>query len=172
VAAFAGSELCERLAAARSVRRELPFVYSLDVGAGRSLLMNGIVDVYAEEDDRLLIVDYKTNALADAGPAEQVERSYTGQRLVYALAGLRSGAARVEVAYSFLERPEEPVVAVYEAAGAEALAAELRERVAGVAAAEFPVSERPHRDLCLGCPGRRSLCTWPEERTLAPAESL
>jgi hypothetical protein len=134
--------------------------------------MNGIVDVHAEEDGGLLIVDYKTNVLGDERPADVVERHYTGQRLVYALAGLRSGAARVEVVYAFLAHSEAPVVAVYEAGDAAALERELLDRVQGVTAARFPVSEHPHRDLCLGCPGRRSLCSWPEERTLAPAESL
>ena len=42
----------------------------------------------------LLVVDYKTNVLEDASPAEVVEREYGLQRLVYALACLRAGADR------------------------------------------------------------------------------
>jgi ATP-dependent helicase/nuclease subunit A len=33
----------------------------------------------------------------------------------------------------------------------------------------YEVTGRPHRELCADCPGRRALCSWPEERTLAPA---
>ena len=78
--------------------------------------MNGVVDVHAEEPGGLLVVDYKSNRLEGRTPAEITEAAYTTQRLVYALAGLRSGAARVEVSYVFLERPDDPVSAVFEAA--------------------------------------------------------
>ena len=43
------------------------------------------------------------------GKAEVVDREYATQRIVYALAALRDGAPRAEVAYCFLERPGEPV---------------------------------------------------------------
>ena len=57
---------------------------------------------------RVLVVDYKSDRLEGAEPAERVEGAYAIQQLVYALAALRSGAARAEVAYCFLERPDEP----------------------------------------------------------------
>ncbi len=92
---FWDSELRGRLAAARRVRAELPFCFTLEPAhaGGRSLLVNGFVDVYALEDDRTLIVDYKSDRLEpDARPAEMAERDYATQRLVYALAALREGA--------------------------------------------------------------------------------
>ena len=45
-----------------------------------------------------------------------VERDYATQRIVYALAALRDGAPRAEVAYCFLERPGEPVTRAFTAA--------------------------------------------------------
>ena len=54
-----------------------------------------------------------------------VERDYATQRLVYALAALRGGAPRAEVAYCFLERPGEPVPRAFVAADAPALAERL-----------------------------------------------
>ena len=33
------------------------------------------------------------------------------------------------------------------------------------------MTERPHRELCGDCPGRCSLCSWPEEMTLRPVEA-
>ena len=48
VAAFGASPLCERLAAARRVRREAGFAFALEPGGGGSLV-NGFVDAMAEE---------------------------------------------------------------------------------------------------------------------------
>jgi len=41
-----------------------------------------------------------------------------------------------------------------------------------VLAEEYPVTERPHRDLCGDCPGRRALCSYDESMTLRdPADA-
>ncbi len=170
-ASFAGTPLRERIAAARRVRTELPFSFPLEPegAGGRRLLVNGVVDVHAVEADRVLIVDYKSDRLGDRDPATLTAGSYGTQRIVYALAALRSGAERAEVTYCFLERPEEPVSAVYEAAQAADLERRLLELAAGVVSGRFEPSERPHRELCTGCPGQRALCIWGPERTTAPA---
>jgi hypothetical protein len=169
---FWDSGLRSRLAAARRVRAELPFCFTLAPAraAGRSLLVNGFVDVFALEDDRTLIVDYKSDRLdPEARPAQIAERDYATQRLVYALAALREGAARVEVAHQFLERPDDPAVAVWEAADGPELEQRLIELAGGVVDSRFLPSDEPHIELCAGCPGQPALCSWPEERTLAPA---
>jgi ATP-dependent helicase/nuclease subunit A len=168
VTAFSGSALRARIAAARRVRTELPFAFTLDAG-GRSLLINGIVDVHALEADRTLVVDYKSNRLGDQTPAEVTEADYSTQRLVYALAALREGAETVEVAYVFLERADEPVTATYTAADAPALEAQLLELASGVTEGRFVPTDEPHRGLCADCPGRESLCVWGPERTLSEA---
>ncbi len=166
---FAASAIRERIAAARSARTELPFAFTLDA-QGRSLLVNGVVDVYAEEDDGVLVVDYKSNRLEGRTPAEVTEEAYTTQRLVYALAALRAGAARAEVTYVYLERPDEPVTEGFAAAQADDLERRLLELAAGVTGGRFEPTEEPHRDLCADCPGREALCSWDADRTLAPAE--
>jgi hypothetical protein len=168
-AAFADSPLAKRVARARTVHREHGFTVPLG-----DTLLTGIVDVLAHERGAAqLVVDYKTDAL-DPGMdvAAYVEERYGVQRRVYALAALRGGAARVEVAYAFLERPREPVAARFDAADADRLEAELLALAAGLLAGEYPVTPAPHRELCLTCPGRRALCSYDEERTLRPrAES-
>jgi hypothetical protein len=88
------------------------------------------------------------------------------QRRIYALAALGAGATDVEVAHLFLHRPAEPAVAVYDRADIPRLREELDELVAGIAVGEFTPTVRPHRALCLTCPGRRALCHHPEELTL------
>jgi ATP-dependent helicase/nuclease subunit A len=170
VAAFAASPLCARLAAAARVRREAGFAFELSPGGGGPLV-SGFVDVLARErDGAFLVVDYKTDRLEeDETPAALVERAYTTQRMVYALAALHAGAPRVEVAYCLLERPAESVSAAFGQADAPALADALLNLAAGVVGERWPVAPRPHRELCGDCPGRRALCSWPEAMTLRPA---
>jgi ATP-dependent exoDNAse (exonuclease V) beta subunit len=174
VSAFARSPLCARLAAADRLRREQAFVYELvPPGAGgRSLLANGIVDVHAEEADRALIVDYKTDPVDGIDPEELCARNYAVQRLMYALAALRDGAERVEVAYCFLDRPETPVVASWDAGDADALERELLGLAGGVVERRFAPTGEPHRQLCVECPGRTRLCSWPPEMTLRDTATL
>jgi ATP-dependent exoDNAse (exonuclease V) beta subunit len=165
VASFAGSPLCARLAAARVVRREAPFAFGLEPGT-RGLLVNGVVDVMATEDDGVLIVDYKTNPLEGTDPETLTAADYAAQRLVYALAALRDGAARVEVAHCYLERPAEPATATYGPADTARLTEELVGLAGGLLEGDFSVTATPHRELCGTCPGRRALCSYTPEQTL------
>ena len=168
---FGASSLSARIAAADPVRTELPFVFTLET-AGRSLLVNGVVDVHAvEQEGGLLVVDYKSNRLEGRTPSEVTEAEYTTQRLVYALAALRSGAPTVEVAYVFLERPDDPVAQEFPASAAPELERRLLELAAGVTGGRFEPTATPHRELCADCPGREALCSWDTDRTLAPAET-
>jgi ATP-dependent helicase/nuclease subunit A len=173
VAAFAASPLCARLGAARGVRREAGFAFALEPGGGGPLL-TGFVDVLAREPDgTVLVVDYKTDRLEeDEEPEQLIARAYATQRVVYALAALQDGAERVEVAYALLERPDHPVSATFTQADAPALAGALLDLAAGVLAERWPVAEQPHRELCGECPGRATLCSWPEELTLRPATEV
>jgi ATP-dependent exoDNAse (exonuclease V) beta subunit len=166
---FLSSELFARVRGARRVRQELPFAYPLEPEGlgGRSLLVNGVVDVHADLGDQLLVVDYKTDALEGRDPDEVCDEKYGGQRLVYALAGLRSGAAEVEVAYCFLERPDLVVSRRFAASDGAGLESELLDLAAGVISGSFEPTDSPHRELCQFCPGQPALCSWPPERTLA-----
>ncbi|HEV2776353.1 MAG TPA: PD-(D/E)XK nuclease family protein, partial [Solirubrobacteraceae bacterium] len=163
-AAFEQSPLARRIDRARSVHREHAFTVALG-----DTLLTGVVDVLAQERGGQLVVDYKTDAVGPATDlAVYVAEHYAVQRSVYALAALRGGAPRVEVAYAFLERPAQPVAERFEAADADRLEAELRGLAAGLLAGEYPVAAVPHRELCLTCPGRRALCSYDEEMTLRP----
>jgi ATP-dependent helicase/nuclease subunit A len=129
----------------------------------------GAFDLIATEaDGTRLVVDYKSGALAAGGDLELlVSRRYGAQRLIYALAALRDGADEVDVVHWFLQRPDAPVHARFSSAEAGRLEAELRERVSVVRARGYTVSDRPHKSLCLTCPGRSTrLCSWSEEEML------
>jgi hypothetical protein len=165
--AFARSPLCGRLARAADVRREEAFAFVL----GERELLRGFLDVAAvEPDGTLLIVDYKSDRVADgAGLAGLIERDYSMQRLVYALAGLASGAAAVEVAHCFLRRPEVVLATRYAASERAELEALLAARLAPLRGGRFEVSADPNRERCGSCPGRARLCSHEEVMTLREA---
>jgi hypothetical protein len=130
-------------------------------------MVDGFLDVHADEDGGALIVDYKTDALAGRDPAAATDEKYGAQRLVYALAALRAGAPCIEVVHLFLERPDEPATAVYVAGDVPRLEADLIALAGGIVRGEFEPASRPHRELCQGCPGQPALCTHPPALTLA-----
>ncbi|HEY5431759.1 MAG TPA: PD-(D/E)XK nuclease family protein, partial [Solirubrobacteraceae bacterium] len=163
---FAATELCGRLGRATNVRREERFAFP----AADGVLVVGAVDVLARESDpahpgRALVVDYKSDRLTALTPPMVVEAEYATQRLVYALAALRTGADGVQVAYCFLEAPDAPVVAEYHRSQAAELEAALGQVSRGVLDREFTVSPAPHRGICGGCPAEGGLCSWPLEMT-------
>jgi len=159
-----------RLAAAADVRREHPFAFSL---GAREPLFVGVIDALAREaDGNVLVVDYKSDRVA--GEVELrtlVESDYELQRLIYALAVLRTGAASVEIVHWFLERPHEWVSAAYADVDRPALEERLRGELESARTRGFAVSEHPHRGLCETCPGRGGLCSWSEAETMREAPS-
>jgi len=162
--AFSRSPLCARLAASAEVRREVPFAFLTHGG----LLLRGFLDAAGlEADGTLLVVDYKSDRIED--PQAQLERDYAIQRLVYALAGLASGATGVEVAHCFLRRPELLLSVRYRADDREALESELAARLEPLREGRFEVSANPGLQRCGTCPGRARLCSWEEVMTLREA---
>jgi ATP-dependent helicase/nuclease subunit A len=165
VAAARTAQPAARVAAAATVRREHPFAFSLDGGGP---LVTGVIDLLAgEADGGFLVLDYKSDRVGAVVDLEAlVEREYAIQRLLYALAVLRAGAASVEIVHWFLERPEEWARARYAADERGELERQLGARIERAADAGATVSARPHRGLCLTCPARAGLCSWSEEQTL------
>jgi hypothetical protein len=165
IGAALGAEPARRAGAALSIRREHPFTFSL--GAQRPLI-SGVIDLLAiEPDGGALVIDYKSNALAPGEDLQAlVEREYSLQRELYALAVLLTGAAHVEIVHWFLERPEAHVAARYAARERGSLESLLTERLELVERSRFSVSPLPHRGLCASCPGRSGLCSWGPAQTL------
>jgi len=106
----------ERVAPADRTRAEVPLLLRLG-----GVVLRGSIDLLAEDGaERPLVVDYKTDRLGDTGPAEHAER-YATQRDLYALAVAEAlRVESVEVAYVFLELPEEPVLSTLGPAEIEA----------------------------------------------------
>ncbi|HEV3408016.1 MAG TPA: PD-(D/E)XK nuclease family protein [Gaiellaceae bacterium] len=160
--AWRGSPLARRLAADGHVRLELPFAFELD-----GVLVRGRFDAFRLVDGRALVVDYKTNALDELAPAEIVEAEYVLQRLVYALAAFRAGAREVEVAYVFLERPEDVVVKTFTGDDLPELEAALSDAIATIQRGDFRPT--PSDFACPGCPALDVVCAGPRlPRAVAP----
>lgn len=158
---LASSLLRERVqAAGASARAEVPLLLSL-----ADATLRGSIDLLVERDGAPpLVVDYKTDRLNGSSPAERATK-YATQRTIYALAVAEArDVEEVEVAYVFLERPEEPVIELLDgqamARGREALAA----IIARIGSGEFPVAAVEQRswELCRGCPALGRLCSGPE----------
>ena len=133
------------------MHREHGFAFALGSGP----LVNGFVDVLAEEaDGTALVVDYKSDRVGDADLEALVAAAYGVQRRIYALAALRAGAPAVEVAHVFLERPDEPAVARYAAGDAAALEGELQADARAAAGRRLPgrrgAAPRALRDAARG----------------------
>jgi ATP-dependent helicase/nuclease subunit A len=165
IAAASVAAPAARVAAARHLRREHPFAFA---AGPQTPLVTGVVDLLAQEaDGGWLILDYKSDRVdADIDLEAFVQEHYVLQRELYALALLRAPVPSVEVIHWFLERPGEWVAVRYQAHERDALQAALAARISRAAQRGFGVSPRPHRGLCLTCPGRAGLCSWSDAETL------
>ncbi|HEY8793074.1 MAG TPA: PD-(D/E)XK nuclease family protein, partial [Gaiellaceae bacterium] len=163
VRSYCESELARRVAALPSARPERPFAFEHD-----GVLLHGRLDVLQIEGERAVVVDYKTNSLAEGTPEEIVENDYHLQRLVYALACFRAGAQEVEAVYHFLERPDAVVSTVFRIEQISELEEELSEAIARINGGEFRPT--PSEFICAGCPALDVVCAGPRLRSAGYAE--
>jgi ATP-dependent helicase/nuclease subunit A len=154
VDAYCASPIATRLASLPGARTERPFTFEHD-----GVLIRGRLDVHWQHGSRGLVVDYKSNALEGRQPAEIVEAEYTLQRLVYALVCLRGGATEVEVAYQFLERPDDVVSTTFTADDTPGLEAELSAAIARIRSGDFKPT--PSEFACADCPALDLMCAGP-----------
>lgn len=127
-------------------------------------MLRGSIDLLVEREGAPpLVIDYKTDRLNGAEPVERADH-YEVQRSIYALAVAEAlGCEEVEVAYVFLERPDEPVVTRLGSDEMAAARSSLEETIARINSGEFPVAAPEERNwaLCRGCPALRGLCSGP-----------
>jgi ATP-dependent helicase/nuclease subunit A len=118
---------------ATRVRAEVPLL--IEIGG---TLLRGSIDLLVEREGAPpLVLDYKTDRLEGASPADRAAH-YEVQRSIYALAVAEAlGAPEVEVAYVFLERPDEPALSVLGEAEMASARAELEATIAEIGGAEL-----------------------------------
>jgi ATP-dependent exoDNAse (exonuclease V) beta subunit len=154
VGAWHASELARRLVQLEGVRQELAFAFEHD-----GVLLHGRFDAFQLDNGCALVVDYKSNRLDGLEPAIVVEEEYALQRLVYALAAFKAGAEEVEVAYVFLELPDDVVTATFTIADRAGLEAHLSDAIAAIQGGEFRPTPSEH--ACAGCPVLDVVCSGP-----------
>jgi hypothetical protein len=154
VDAYCGSELAARIALLPGAQPERPFAFEHD-----GVLLHGRLDVLWRDAPKALVLDYKTNSLAQGSPEEIVEDDYRVQRLVYALACFRAGAEEVEVVYHFLERGDAVVSTTFVRSELAELEAELSAAIARIDRGEFVPT--PSEFTCAGCPALDLVCAGP-----------
>jgi RecB family exonuclease len=137
-----------------SARPERPFAFEHD-----GVLLRGRLDMLQLDSEQAIVIDYKTNSLAEGTPEEIVEHDYRLQRLVYALACFRAGAQEVEVVYHFLERPDAVVSTSFTRESIPALEVELSTAIAQIQAGEFRPT--PSEFVCADCPALNLVCAGP-----------
>ncbi|HVV57008.1 MAG TPA: UvrD-helicase domain-containing protein [Gaiellaceae bacterium] len=164
VRSYCDSELARRIAALDGVQPERPFAFEHD-----GVLLHGRLDVLWRSGPRALVLDYKTNSLAEGAPEEIVEADYRLQRLVYALACFRAGAEEVEVVYHFLERADAVVATSFRREQLPELEAELSAAIAAINQGEFRPT--PSEFTCAGCPALDVVCAGPRLRGGAAFEA-
>jgi ATP-dependent exoDNAse (exonuclease V) beta subunit len=154
VAAWERSSLSARMRAAGTVAHELPFAFCED-----DVVLRGSLDICVRDaEGALLVADLKTTALGGREPAAVVESEYALQRAIYALAALRTRAPACEIAFCFLERPEETVSRAYAQTDAGWLADEVRAAIARLRSSTFTARAGAH---CATCPALDRLCPAP-----------
>jgi len=101
---FTKSDLYQQLLKARVIRKELPFTMLIDVGKSEEskAMLQGIVDLLAEFEDEVWIVDYKTDRVQNfAVQQTELRRRYDVQMKYYlqAMKGIYPGKAVVAKVY-------------------------------------------------------------------------
>ena len=116
------SSVVKRAVSATRHWREMPVSAPMEEG-----LLEGFLDLVFEEDDGLVIVDYKTDSLESQSEIEQAMHRYRLQAGSYALALERSTDLTVkEVVFLFLQPKEEVTLREIDELKAEAWAAVRR----------------------------------------------
>ncbi|HEY8082104.1 MAG TPA: UvrD-helicase domain-containing protein [Solirubrobacterales bacterium] len=157
------SDLLRELLSAGSNRMgaEVPILLGIDGN-----VLRGSIDLLVERDGSPpLVVDYKTDRLNGESPAAHAAR-YATQRAIYALAVAEAREApQVELAYVFLELPNEPSLYSYGPADLEAERRRLREAIERIGSDTFQPAPPDQRDwaLCDGCPALKRMCSGPQQ---------
>jgi ATP-dependent helicase/nuclease subunit A len=118
---FGASSLCQRMRKADHLRREQPFIMSLSLAevdalcpgwrgpsassSASRIMIQGIIDSFFEEEDGIVLVDYKTDRMLDAERKEQ----YTRQLRIYQTAIERTTRLCVKEKLLYLTRTGETI---------------------------------------------------------------
>ena len=103
IVSFATSDLGKRIAASRNVQKERRFNFLTQLD-GHQIMVRGIIDCFFEEDDGLVIVDYKTGSVRDieSGRDDLVVEKYRRQLELYKEALEKAAGKVVKEMYLYM----------------------------------------------------------------------
>ncbi|MDO4486610.1 MAG: helicase-exonuclease AddAB subunit AddA [Bacillota bacterium] len=101
IAAFFDSETGKRAACSDRLFKEKEFILRKTI-EGTEAIVQGIIDCYFEEDDGIVLIDYKNNFIGRGTTEEDIERRYRGQIELYREALEESTGRTVKEAYLYL----------------------------------------------------------------------
>lgn len=102
----------QRAARSGKLHKEQPFVFGVDArevypetDADEVVLIQGIIDVYFEEEDGITVLDYKTDRVSDG---QELVEKYQEQLHLYgrALQQMTEKPVKEKIIYSFFLREE------------------------------------------------------------------
>lgn len=107
IARFFESELGKRMIVSKNIKREVPFVVRLKaseiykIKTEEYIMLQGAIDCYFEEDDSIILVDYKTDYVTDENVNSVVEK-YRDQLKYYSFALEKITGKSVKEKYLYL----------------------------------------------------------------------
>jgi ATP-dependent exoDNAse (exonuclease V) beta subunit len=130
--AWLASDLLSTAVRGHRTRAEVPLLVEV---AGT--VLKGSIDLLVERDgESPLVVDYKTDRVGPDSAIADLASAYETQKSIYALAVAEAfGATEVELAYVFLERPDEPQLERWGETELAAARDAIEARIAAVASA-------------------------------------
>jgi ATP-dependent exoDNAse (exonuclease V) beta subunit len=146
---FQSSDLGQRAARGSRAEREFDFLMALE-----DVVLRGQIDLWFEEGEELVLVDYKTDDVG-ADAAWDRAQSYALQLRLYALALERFIGRLPDQAYVCLLRPDRAVPIQLEAPLLEAAVASVRTFRQAQSDLRFDLREGEH---CFTCQFYRGLC--------------
>ncbi|MDO8987853.1 MAG: PD-(D/E)XK nuclease family protein, partial [Coriobacteriia bacterium] len=150
VEGYLDSNVAKRVARCARVMREVPF--AVPVGA---TLLDGVIDLIAFEEDRALVLDYKTGHTDDRfDPSE----GYLEQARCYAVAAAAMGAKIVEVGFVELERGSRVHAFEFDSAGVQEAVFGIQGTLAQIAQERFGHLDHYDGLVCAECPALGNLC--------------
>ena len=148
-ARFQASDLARRAASAQRLEREFDFLMDLE-----DMLLEGRIDLWFEQGDELVLVDFKTDQVDEAAAASRAA-SYALQLQLYALALERHVGRLPDQALFYLLRPNAAVAVSLERRELEAARAAVRALRQAQSEMSFPPQAGEH---CYRCGYFRGLC--------------
>lgn len=101
---FTKSEFANRIRNSKNIFQEMPFYTYLEVNeiygdnSNENILVQGIIDMYFEEDDGMVLVDYKTDYVTEA---KQLIQKHEEQLEMYKIALERATGKKVKEIYLY-----------------------------------------------------------------------